>query len=244
MSSIRLTLVSLFACAIFAAGCKKEEYVGTDTASMDTASTETTAPKLPPPVPGITPPGPDQALFDEIDRRFAQLSPGAVVFTAPDAMRAGDTSAAGLRIAARGQEAGILEDLPQGRTTTAVQQHITPVMEAHLDGGSGMDVQSLTKEVQSVAGGGFAEWRWNVTPKIAGKQRLTITISVHLTYPDGHVEVKTVRTMTRDVTVSANVARSVKGFFASYWQWLTTTLIIPIVIFFYRKRSGSPPPKS
>jgi|GEM_PF-3495588 len=213
-------------------------------AQAEPRTLETTSLPPPPPPPLPPPTGPDQAMFDEIDRRFAELSPGAVVFTAPDTMHSGDTSAVDLRIAAKGREGNILEDLPQGVTSTAVQEHITPVMEAHLDGGSGMDVQSLTKEVQSVAGGGFAEWRWNVTPKSAGKQRLTITISVHLTYPDGHVEAKTVRTMTRDVTVSANVSGSVKGFFASYWQWLTTTLIIPIVIFFYRKRSGSAAAKS
>lgn len=182
--------------------------------------------------------GPDASIFDEIDRRFAELSPGEIVFTAPDRMRVADTSEVDLRIAAKNRSSGILEGLTEGVTSTAVQEHITPVMEAHLDGGSGLDIVSVGKDSQSVAGGGFAEWRWNVTPKRSGSQRLTVSIIAHLTYPDGRDIPKTIRTMTRNVAVSANVGDSMKTFFASYWQWLTTTLIIPIVIFFYRRRAN------
>jgi uncharacterized cupredoxin-like copper-binding protein len=180
---------------------------------------------------------PDASLFDEIDRRFAELSPGEIVFTAPDKMRVAETSEVDLRIAAKNHSSGILDGLTEGVTSTAAQEHITPVMEAHLDGGSGLDIASVGKDSQSVAGGGFAEWRWNVTPKRSGSQRLTVSIIAHLTYPDGRDIPKTIRTMTRTVEVSANVGDSVKGFFASYWQWLTTTLIIPIVIFIYRRRT-------
>jgi len=184
------------------------------------------------------PANPDASLFDEIDRRFAELSPGEIVFTAPDRMRVADTSEVDLRIAAKNHSSGILEGLTEGVTSTAAQEHITPVMEAHLDGGSGLDIASVGKDSQSVAGGGFAEWRWNVTPKRSGSQRLTVSIIAHLTYPDGRDIPKTIRTMTRKVDVSANVGDSMKTFFASYWQWLTTTLIIPIVIFFYRRRAN------
>jgi len=187
----------------------------------------------PPPTPGG-----DAALFDEIDRRFAELSPGEIVFTAPKTMRAGDTSEVSLRIAAKNHADGILEGLTEGVTSTATQEHITPVMEARLDGGSGIDVAPLGKDAQSVAGGGFAEWRWNATPKRSGTQRLTVSIITHLTYPDGHDVPKTIRTLTRNVTVSANVGNAISTFFANYWQWLTTTLIIPIGIFLYRRRAN------
>jgi len=181
---------------------------------------------------------PDVSLFDEIDRRFAELSPGEVVFTAPEKMRVADTSEVSLRIAAKNHAAGILEGLTEGVTATAEQEHITPVMEARLDGGAGVEVEALGKDAQSVAGGGFAEWRWNVTPKKSGSQRLTVSIIAHLTYPDGHDVPKTVRTLTRKVEVSANAGDSIKTFLASYWQWLTTTLIIPIVLFLYRRRAN------
>jgi hypothetical protein len=182
--------------------------------------------------------GPDAAAFDEIDRRFKELNPGEVVFTAPETMRVADTYEVSLRIAAKNQDAGILEGLPEGATSTAEQEHITPVMEARLSGGAGVDVQALGKDEQSVAGGGFAEWRWNVTPKRSGSQRLTATIIAHLTYPNGRDIPKTLRTLTRKVEVSANVGDSIKTFLASYWQWLTTTLIIPIGLFLYRRRAN------
>jgi hypothetical protein len=202
------------------------------TTTMATTSTTTTAATTT----AVT--NPDVSLFDEIDRRFAELSPGAVVFTAPEKMRVADTSEVSLRIAAKNHAAGILEGLTEGVTATAEQEHITPVMEARLDGGAGVEVEALGKDAQSVAGGGFAEWRWNVTPKKSGSQRLTVSIIAHLTYPDGHDVPKTVRTLTRKVQVSANAGDSIKTFLASYWQWLTTTLIIPIVLFLYRRRAN------
>jgi hypothetical protein len=200
------------------------------TAATTTAATTTEAPHAHT--------GPDASAFDEIDRRFKELSPGEVVFTAPETMRVADTYEVSLRIAAKDQNAGILEGLPDGATSTMAQEHITPVMEARLSGGAGVDVQALGKDEQSVAGGGFAEWRWNVTPKRSGSQRLTATLIAHLTYPNGRDIPKTVRTLTRKVEVSANAGDSIKTFFASYWQWLTTTLIIPIGLFLYRRRAN------
>lgn len=204
--------------------------MATTTIPTTTAATTTEAPH--------THTGPDATAFDEIDRRFKELSPGEVVFTAPEQMRVADTYEVSLRIAAKDQNAGILEDLPEGATSTMAQEHITPVMEARLSGGAGIDVQPLGKDEQSVAGGGFAEWRWNVTPKRAGSQRLTATIIAHLTYPNGRDIPKTLRTLTRKVEVSANAGDSIKTFLATYWQWLTTTLIIPIGLFLYRRRAS------
>jgi len=202
----------------------------TTTAATTTVVTTTEAPH--------TNTGPDATAFDEIDRRFKELSPGEVVFTAPEQMRVADTYEVSLRIAAKDQNAGILDDLPEGATSTMAQEHITPIMEARLSGGAGVDVQALGKDEQSVAGGGFAEWRWNVTPKRSGSQRLTVTIIAHLTYPNGRDIPKTLRTLTRKVEVNANAGDSIKTFLASYWQWLTTTLIIPIGLFLYRRRAN------
>lgn len=213
----------------------------TDTAASTDSSARTTTTTPPATVTAtetVHTAGPDAAAFDEIDRRFKELSPGQVVFTAPEKMRVADTYEVSLRIAAKGQDAGILEGLPEGVTSTIGQEHITPVMEARLSGGAGLDVQALGKDEQSVAGGGFAEWRWNVTPKRTGSQRLTVTIIAHLTYPNGRDIPKTLRTLTQMVEVSANVGDSVKTFLASYWQWLTTTLIIPIGLFLYRRRAN------
>jgi len=204
------------------------------TATTTMATTTTTAATAT----ETAPTGPDAAAFDEIDRRFKELSPGQVVFTAPEKMRVSETYEVGLRIAAKNQNAGILEGLPEGVTSTIAQEHITPIMEARLSGGAGVDVQPLGKDEQSVAGGGFAEWRWNVTPKRSGSQRLTVTIIAHLTYPNGRDIPKTLRTLTQKIEVSANVGDSIKTFFASYWQWLTTTLIIPIGLFLYRRRAN------
>jgi len=211
----------------------------TTTTTTDTVvPTATTAPPATVTATETVHTGPDAAAFDEIDRRFKELSPGQVVFTAPEKMRVADTYEVSLRIAAKGQDAGILEGLPEGVTSTIGQEHITPIMEARLSGGAGVDVQALGKDEQSVAGGGFAEWRWNVTPKRSGSQRLTVTIIAHLTYPNGRDIPKTLRTLTQKVEVSANAGDSIKTFLASYWQWLTTTLIIPIVLFLYRRRAN------
>jgi hypothetical protein len=195
-----------------------------------------TAALPPPPDPKAT--GGDP--FAEIDRMFSALSPGTVVWTTPQKMSAGDTLPSELRIAARGHDAGVPQDVT-GVTTTASLEHITPAMEARMAGSGGVEVKALTPDTQSVAGGPFAVWRWDVTGKSSGT--LTLTVIAHLTYPDGRDIPKVVKTETRKVEVATNPLAKLSAFVGSNWQWLMSVIVIPLALYFWKgRRSTAPPP--
>jgi hypothetical protein len=216
------------------AGCAKEEppaaarAVPTDTVSVDTAATETTSTMVTSTGPQMTS---EDAIFAEIKRRFGGLSPGTVAFNAPKKMRVATTSVVTLRIAPKGESIGT--NVPA--TTTSVIEHVTPIMEVNLDGGEGVEVKSLTPQKQAVAGGGAAEWRWNVTPSESGAHTLTVTATAHLTI-NGEDVTRNVWTQAEDVDVSVNV----RDFVENHWEWAWGALLVPLggllLNFFQRRR--------
>jgi len=198
--------------AAIVAGCKKEEEAPTvslDTAGTETALTATTA----------TAPTSEDEIFAVIKRRFGALSPGTVAFNVPKEMRVATTSVVTLRIAPKGESIGT--DVPP--TSTSVIENVTPIMEANLDGGEGMEVKSLTPAKQAVAGGGAAEWRWNVTPSEAGKHTLTATATALLKI-NGEDVTRNVWTQSEEVSVRVNVG----DFIANHWEWAWGALLVPL----------------
>ena len=150
--------------------------------------------------------------FDGIKRHFSEMSPGAVAFDVPKEMRIDVTSLVVLRLAPKGKNIGEIE-------------HVTPIMEAHLDGDELMNVSSLRPAEQSVAGGRYAEWQWNVRPNRSGKQRLIAIVIAHLRIYD-HDERQGVLTLTRDVNVKATLL----DFFKDHWiLYLVVIIVGPMV---------------
>jgi hypothetical protein len=225
MTRSRSWFVFALLLAAIVAGCKKEEEVP-EPASLDTAGTETALT-----VTTATAPTSEDTIFAEIKRRFGGLSPGTVAFNVPKEMRVATTSVVTLRIAPKGESIGT--NVPP--TSTSVIENVTPIMEANLDGGEGMEVKSLTPAKQAVAGGGAAEWRWNVTPAEAGRQTLTVTATAHLTI-NGEDVTRTVWTQAEDVPVRVNILEFIKN----HWEWAWGALLVPLagllVSWFQRRR--------
>ena len=74
------------------------------------------------------------------------------------------------------------------------------------------------------------QWTFNVTPLKTGKSKLKVVISI---IKDGHTK----EVVYEDnVTVIADVTKTIPFFIANYWQWLITTLIIPFIIWFVKNR--------
>ena len=74
------------------------------------------------------------------------------------------------------------------------------------------------------------QWTFNVTPLKTGKSKLKVVISI---IKDSHVK----EVVYEDnVTVIADVTKTIPFFIANYWQWLITTLIIPFIIWFVKRR--------
>ncbi|HEX7140728.1 MAG TPA: tetratricopeptide repeat protein [Vicinamibacterales bacterium] len=169
-------------------------------------------------------------VFEEIKKRFEDLSPGTVVFNAPDQMKVSNTETVVVRIAPKGEASGITSGL-SGGTSTAPQEHITPTMAAKLDG-IGFDIAPLTPETQLVAGGGFAEWRWDVTPSESGDHDLNLSIIAKLDQFE-----RVVGTQTHHVHVATDPMGAFKDFFEKNWQWLASAIIIPLIALLWRSRA-------
>lgn len=173
---------------------------------------------------------PDEQLAAEIDRRFRALNPGEILIHAPHEMKVGVTEQFVLRIASAGQKEGIDQNLPgNGQTATSIV-HVTPVMRATLTG-DGFTIEKTSPEEQIIGGGSYTEWLWQVTPNASGDRELVANVQVVL---DNRVKAMPIARWP--VHVSGNPSRSIRMFFASYWQWMASTLVIPVVLFFWRQR--------
>jgi hypothetical protein len=177
---------------------------------------------------GTTATAPD--VFEKIKEQFANLSPGTVAFNAPDHMKVSNTETVTVRIAPKGEASGITTGL-SGQTSTASQEHITPNMAAKLDG-IGFEITALTPETQLVAGGGFAEWRWNVTPTEAGDHNLNVSIIAKLDQYE-----RVVSTETHAVHVDGNPMGAFEDFFEKNWQWLASAIVIPLIALLWNSRA-------
>ncbi|HEX3582622.1 MAG TPA: hypothetical protein VH087_12725 [Thermoanaerobaculia bacterium] len=167
----------------------------------------------------------------KIDAEFAALSPGTVAFNAPDAMKVSETETVTVRIAPKGQASGITSGLP-GETSTAAQEHITPKMQVTLDG-LGFDIAALSPDTQTVAGGGFAEWRWNVTATTSGDHNLNVTIYAKLDDLPPHQ----IGAQTHPVRVDGNPMAGIGDFLDKNWQWLASAIVIPLIALLWNRRA-------
>jgi hypothetical protein len=154
-------------------------------------------------------------LFQEIDRHFAQLSPGKAVFTVPPEMRVGDARNVAFRIARVGDEREILKALPPGMVQQWQQAHITPTMKARLNGAD-FDIKSESSEEQVVGGGSYTQWDWLVTPQASGKKELTLHVVAVVTV-SGYEKPRDVLVASRRVLVRVNPRLLMLTFVEAHW---------------------------
>jgi hypothetical protein len=93
------------------------------------------------------------------------------------------------------------------------------------------DIIADNSAVQLVENGEeVTQWSWNITPIRSGKSKLKVVVSVirnGITKETVYVD---------DVSVKADVSKSVPLFIGNYWQWLFSTLLLPIFYWLYAKR--------
>ena len=94
------------------------------------------------------------------------------------------------------------------------------------------DIIPDNKPIQLVENNEYVtQWTFNVTPLKTGRSKLKVVISA---IKDGHTK----EVVYEDnVTVIADVTKTIPFFIANYWKWLITTLITPFVIWFVRSRN-------
>lgn len=166
-------------------------------------------------------------VFRQIDAGFGQLAQGPALFTAPDQMTVGQTERVVARIARTGDDHDFLLGLPPGVVREWMQAHITPTMKASLTGAD-FDVKPETSEEQTVGGGRYTEWAWQVTPQISGDKALTLRITAVVAVA-GFEKPRDVRLTTKHIRVHVNATRWLMAFADKH---LDATLAIVLTAFF------------
>jgi hypothetical protein len=173
-------------------------------------------------------------LLGEIDKYLGQLDTGNIAFNAPERMLVGESLEVRLLLspllsadALRDKLAG-MPGMIQG---AAVK--IAPRMEAVLTGPN-FEVLAITPALQAVARDEPTEWRWQVTPRSTGNQRLFLALNVSIEGTS-----RTLRTFDRTIEVRVTLSQQVSGFVSRNWQWLWATAIVPLAGWLWRRRQSS-----
>ena len=171
-------------------------------------------------------------LFQEIDRRFALLSPGRAVFSVPREMRVGDAKTVAFRVARFGDEKELLKGLPSGVIAQWQQAHITPTMKARISGAD-FDVKSESSEEQVVGGGGYTQWVWLVTPQASGDKELTLNV-VAVVSVSGYEKPRDLLVTSRKVRVRVNPRLWLIAFVEAHWSNALSVVIGAMAVTCYQ----------
>jgi len=181
--------------------------------------------EVPPPAPRhleVPPPAPPH-LSEIVEDELKKLSPGRILFNPAQEMKVGVTERVEVRIAKT-----ITEDLTVGLRGRGIPQieeiRVGTFMKVHLTGDN-FECRALSHEEQIVAGEGFTQWDWDVTPLKSGIQSLLLTVTVRIKIPNYGEERKDYPVFERWIKVKVNRIYSIKKFIMSYWQWILGTII-------------------
>jgi hypothetical protein len=108
-------------------------------------------------------------------------------------------------------------------------------MEAKLIG-EAFQITPITPERQLISRTDDTVWRWEISAKRPGKQRLNLSMNVILE-EKGRDVARNLRTFKRDIEIEVTFPERIIGFVENNWQWLWATLVLPIAAWLWRRYS-------
>lgn len=182
---------------------------------------------MPAPAPAL----PD--LSETVENELKKLTLGRILFNVPQEMKVGTKERVEVRIAKN-----FTENLSTGLRGHGIPQieeiKVNTLMGVRLNGDN-FDIKALSHEEQIVAGDGFTQWDWNVTPLKSGIQSLLLTVTLRIKIPNYGEERKDYPVFERRIKVKVNPPYAIKKFIESYWQWIVTVILIPMIGWFVNK---------
>lgn len=165
------------------------------------------------------------------------LAPAKVAWNTPPKMALGETAEVELRVTLdENLFPGIADRVRAGGATTSETIELSRDLTAKLES-TAFDVKPDGERRQAVLKGRDAVWSWVISPKLKGKQKLLLSITVHVA--DGPSIAPLVRTI--EVTAGASeMTDAVKDFLVKNWEKLLTVIHIPLGLWgwkVHRKRS-------
>ncbi|MGD1911971.1 MAG: hypothetical protein ACFB2X_14270 [Rivularia sp. (in: cyanobacteria)] len=156
-------------------------------------------------IPGI----PSNDTATELREAFKKLRVGQIGFKTPTQMKVDEAELV---------EVHLSDDLKRdlklelGDNAEVAQTKVSDFVKARLDGVN-FDVESLNEENRVLFDGNLVKWRWSVTPKKSGEQKLFLTVYARVRLADESEELVDLKTFERDIKVTV----SKSGWFKQNW---------------------------
>lgn len=156
-----------------------------------------------------------------------KLDQGQISYNPPKEMEVGESDTIEVLVIASKTE-NISKYPSRGRGKPVIEPiRVSSVMQADLTG-SKFDIKPLfSSKEKLVTEISPTSWQWEVTPKEAGKQRLTLTVTVNIEIPGYEKKIPPYeyKAFDRDIKVKVNPIYSITEFLKTNWQWVITTII-------------------
>jgi hypothetical protein len=168
----------------------------------------------PPPAAVVVTPGPAAApaaapALSAVDAALVPLSTGVAAFNPPDRAVLGQPAQVEARLSVTQTADQLAAELPGGGGQSAPLK-VSQQMSATLDGGGAFDVSPAGPQTQFVSGKISTVWDWTVTPKLQGRQTLTLSFDVILRI-GGTVGQRHITTLQRTITVAVAPPQGIGG---------------------------------
>jgi hypothetical protein len=119
---------------------------------------------------------------------------------------------------------------------------VSNMMVAQLRG-TNFQINAVTPETQVVTSHEATEWKWEVKPTSAGRQKLFLTLSAPFTV-DGQSTSKLIRSYDKTIEVNVTLGQRATDFIDKYWQWLWAAVILPLAGWLWKRRQAAQAQKS
>ncbi len=190
------------------------------------------------------------SAFSQIDQTLRSLPVANIAFKVTDIMQLNTSSAVKLVLSLRESipqlETQLREGITANEAVHGYQIHVAPLMDAELKG-QAFQIQADTPEEQAVDEGSDTEWRWEVTPKRAGKQYLEVILNAILTV-NGTSTLHSLRTFdSGPIQVNVSFAVRLSSLIGEHWEWfwgLVGSLFLGLWHIFVKKRLPSLRPRN
>ncbi|MGD9562162.1 MAG: hypothetical protein AB7F88_08070 [Pyrinomonadaceae bacterium] len=115
------------------------------------------------------------------------------------------------------------------------EAQVSDYMEATLYGDNFLITNATQRKL--VSNKGVTEWRWDVTPTKAGKQRLHMSLSAIVNYKDGEKALE-IETFHEVIAVNVTLSQRLYAFgnvIGSHLQWIAPSLLIPLGLWVWNR---------
>ncbi len=175
-------------------------------------------------------------LFATVDQALDKLEFGNIAFNTPVTINLNDTAVIQLLLDLEAATQALKKMIEAEGEKESARIQVSDRMEARLSGHN-FAISAITPETQAIAHNTITEWKWEVSPKIAGRQHLHLTLSLMITI-EGEPALKMVRTFDKEITVEVTVTQKISSFLKQSWQWLWAAILVPIAGWLWKQKKN------